>query len=125
MLIRFLLQQNIMAIFSNGGFSSPDVYLFFFLLLLPCLSVPFNCFVIKDNIRKKASIARSMYLTLSVVDLVACPYIASHCRSLLDFGDPRSALLTARNLTITPLLKQTVFSVPPTQLCTFLATIGP
>ena len=74
-----------MAVFSEGGVSSPDIYIgvSFLSLLLICTFL--NSLVLLDNYHKKSSIARSLFLCLSATDLLAgwlvlAPYLINVLR---------------------------------------------
>eukprot|EP00116_Pleurobrachia_bachei_P006166 sb/3466428/ len=64
-----------MAIFSEGGTTSPDFPLFLILLLLPCISIPLNLLVLKDNYKKQPSIARTLHFILGSFDLLSVPVV--------------------------------------------------
>ena len=59
-----------MAIFSDGGTTFPDFFLFLLLVFIAVTSTILNSVVFLHNYRKAASIARTLYLGLSAIDLV-------------------------------------------------------
>ena len=61
-----------MAILSEGGTSSPDLYIALCFLLLPLISTPLNSLVLLHNYKKPKSVARLLYMGLAAVDLLAC-----------------------------------------------------
>ena len=61
-----------MAMFSAGGFTSPDIWIVISILLIASVSLLLNPLVIRHNIRKKRSLARDLYVTLSTTDLITC-----------------------------------------------------
>ena len=60
-----------MAMFSDGGFSSPDVIIVVLMDLIAFISIFLNPFVFKQNYLKKRSIARDLYLALSMTDFLS------------------------------------------------------
>ena len=61
-----------MAVFSEGGTSSPDLYISLGLLLLTLISTPLNSLVLLHNYKKPNSVARILYMGLATADLLAC-----------------------------------------------------
>ena len=61
-----------MALFSNGGFTSPDLPIFLLLLLFLLLSSLLNPLVFLHNLRKRPSLPRALFITLTVADFAAC-----------------------------------------------------
>ena len=57
--------------FSDGGFSSPDIFLALSIIFVALISISLNPFVFKHNYFKKKSIARDLYLTLSAQDFIS------------------------------------------------------
>ena len=57
--------------FSDGGFSSPDIILALSIIFVALISISLNPFVFKHNYFKKKSIARDLYLTLSAQDFIS------------------------------------------------------
>ena len=67
-----------MAMLSEGGITSPDIWIVIVLNLIATVSVILNPLVFKHNISKKRSIARDLYLVLSASDflssvVITCP----------------------------------------------------
>ena len=60
-----------MAILSEGGLTSPDIFIVIVLNLIALISVILNPLVFKHNISKKRSIARDLYLVLSASDFLS------------------------------------------------------
>ena len=61
-----------MAMFSEGGLTSPDIWIVVTIILAASISILLNPLVIRHNIRKKRSIARDLYMALSTTDLISC-----------------------------------------------------
>ena len=61
-----------MAACSEGGTSSPDLYIALCLLLSTLISTPLNSLVFLHNYKKSSSIARTLYMGLATVDQLAC-----------------------------------------------------
>ena len=59
-----------MAMLSDGGFSSPDIYIALSIIFVALISISLNPFVFKHNYLKKKSVARDLYLTLSAQDFI-------------------------------------------------------
>ena len=66
-----------MAMLSEGGLSSPDIWIVLVLNLTALISVILNPLVFKHNISKKRSIARDLYLVLSASDFLSSVVISS------------------------------------------------
>ena len=62
-----------MAVFSNGGVTTPDLYIGISCILLVLLCTVLNSLVFRHNYLKKKtmSVARNLYLCLSATDLVS------------------------------------------------------
>ena len=60
-----------MAVFSEGGVTSPDIYIGVSCICLLLLSTILNSRVFYHNYRKHSSVARTLYLCLSATDLIA------------------------------------------------------
>ena len=58
-----------MAMFSEGGLTSPDIWIVIGITLTASVSILLNPLVFRHNIRKKRSIARDLYMALSTTDL--------------------------------------------------------
>ncbi|KAL5249116.1 hypothetical protein ACHWQZ_G018075 [Mnemiopsis leidyi] len=63
-----------MAMFSNGGITSPDIWMVISFILIALISIVLNPLVFRHNFYKKSSIARALYMTLSATDFVASIY---------------------------------------------------
>ena len=61
-----------MALFSDGGFSSPDIWIVVAINLTASISLVLNLLVSRHNFYKKRSISRDMYMALSVTDFITC-----------------------------------------------------
>lgn len=57
-----------MALYSQGGFSSPDVYIGLFALLLTIASMILNALVFVYNYKKHKSVPRFLFMVLSSID---------------------------------------------------------
>ena len=66
-----------MAILSEGGLTSPDIFIVILLNLIALISIILNPLVFKHNISKKRSIARDLYLVLSASDFTSSVVISS------------------------------------------------
>ena len=64
-----------MALFSEGGFSSPDIYIIIYLIFLSAIGVTLNMTVIRRNLRRSPSVARNLYLSLFITDFLSCATI--------------------------------------------------
>ena len=60
-----------MAVFSEGGVTSPDIYIGVSCICLLLFSTVLNSRVFYHNYRKHSSLARTLYLCLSATDLIA------------------------------------------------------
>ena len=60
-----------MAVFSEGGVTSPDIYIGVSCICLLLFSTVLNSRVFYHNYRKHSSVARTLYLCLSATDLIA------------------------------------------------------
>ena len=61
-----------MAMFSDGGVSSPDIWILITTILVALISLVFNPMVFRHNLYKKtSSIARELYMILSVSDFAS------------------------------------------------------
>ena len=58
-----------MAVFSDGGSTSPDIYIGVSCIILLLLCTVLNSRVFYHNFRKQSSVARTLYLCLSAADL--------------------------------------------------------
>ena len=63
---------HVMAMFSDGGVTSPDIWIVIFIIIIALISIVLNPLVFRHNFYKRKSIARDLYLALSVVDLLTC-----------------------------------------------------
>ena len=62
----------VMAMFSEGGLTSPDIWIVIAITLTSSISLLLNPLVFRHNIRKKRSIARDLYMALSATDFISC-----------------------------------------------------
>ena len=60
-----------MAIFSDGGFTSPDVWIGSTSILLALISLFLNPVVFRHNLLKNRSISRDLHLSLSTADFIS------------------------------------------------------
>ena len=60
-----------MAVFSEGGITSPDIYIGVSCICLLLLSTVLNSRVFYHNYKKHSSVARTLYLCLSATDLIS------------------------------------------------------
>ena len=60
-----------MAMFSDGGITSPDLIIVVVMDLIAFISILLNPFVFKQNYLKKRSIARDLYMALSMTDFLS------------------------------------------------------
>ena len=66
-----------MAMLSDGGFSSPDIWILIATILVALISLVFNPLVFKHNLNKKtSSIARELYMVLSASDFASSIVLA-------------------------------------------------
>ena len=56
--------------FSEGGVTSPDIWIVISIIIIALISIVLNPLVFRHNFYKKKSIARDLYLALSVTDFV-------------------------------------------------------
>ena len=66
-----------MAVYSNGGFSSPDILLVISLVLSASVSCLLNPIVFRHNLKKKRSLPRDLYLALSATDFLTGTVLTS------------------------------------------------
>ena len=59
-----------MAVFSDGGVSSPDIYIAVSCICVIIVCTVLNSLVFYHNLQKKSSVARNLYLFLSAADLL-------------------------------------------------------
>ena len=59
-----------MAVFSDGGVSSPDIYISVSYICVIIACTVLNSLVFVHNFQKKSSVARNLYLFLSAADLL-------------------------------------------------------
>ena len=59
-----------MAVFSDGGVSSPDIYISVSYICVIIVCTVLNSLVFVHNFQKKSSVARNLYLFLSAADLL-------------------------------------------------------
>ena len=76
-----------MAVFSEGGFSSPDIWLMITYDMFALLSILLNPLVFKNNIGKKRSLPRDLFLALSTVDFVTS--VVMGCVATAQFSTPK------------------------------------
>eukprot|EP00116_Pleurobrachia_bachei_P003540 sb/3463802/ len=70
-----ILIDPVMAMWSNGGTTYPDVLFTLGLLLSALIGIPLNSLALYRNYKKPANIARTLYLLLQVVDLGTCLFV--------------------------------------------------
>ena len=61
-----------MAMFSDGGITSPDIWIVISIIIIALISIVLNPLVFRHNFYKKKSLARDLYMALSVVDFLTC-----------------------------------------------------
>ena len=61
-----------MALLSEGGLSSPDIWIAVAVILTASISIILSPLVFNHNLRKKRSIARDLYMALSAADFITC-----------------------------------------------------
>ena len=61
-----------MALFSDGGVSSPDIWIVVLMLLISLVGAVLNPLVFRHNLKKKRSLPRDLYLSLSSTDFLSC-----------------------------------------------------
>ena len=66
-----------MAVYSNGGFTTPDIWLVISLILIASVSGVLNPIVFRHNLKKKRSLPRDLYLALSATDFVSSIVLTS------------------------------------------------
>ena len=66
-----------MALFSEGGMTSPDIWIIVVIILIAFISTIFNPLVFKHSCQKKKSIARDLFMVLSSADFVTSIVIAT------------------------------------------------
>ena len=59
-----------MAVFSEGGWTSPDIYIGISCICLVVICTVLNSLVFLHNYHKNSSVARNLYLCLSATDLL-------------------------------------------------------
>ena len=59
-----------MAMFSEGGVTSPDIWIVISIIIIALISVVLNPLVFRHNFYKKNSIARDLYMVLSTTDFL-------------------------------------------------------
>eukprot|EP00116_Pleurobrachia_bachei_P007817 sb/3468079/ len=67
-----------MALFADGGFSTPDIYIVIYLVILSVLGITLNGTVIYRNLFKPSTIARNLYLSLFITDFLTCATLTTH-----------------------------------------------
>ena len=60
-----------MALLSEGGLTSPDIWIAIMINIVALISILLNPLVFKHNFRKKRSIARDLYMSLSATDFLS------------------------------------------------------
>ena len=60
-----------MAVFSDGGVTSPDIYIGVACICIVIVCTILNSLVFFHNYQKKRSVARTLYLCLSATDIVS------------------------------------------------------
>ena len=60
-----------MAMFSEGGSSSPDIWMILLTIVIAGISVLLNPLVFRHNYHKRRSIARDLFMALSVTDFIS------------------------------------------------------
>ena len=66
-----------MAMFSEGGVSSPDIWIVISIIIIALISIVLNPLVFRHNFYKKKSIARDLYMALSATDLITSIFTAT------------------------------------------------
>ena len=56
--------------FSDGGVTSPDIWIVISITIIALISLLLNPLVFRHNLRKKSSIARDLYMALSTTDFI-------------------------------------------------------
>ena len=74
-----------MAMFSDGGVTSPDIWIVITIMLTASISIFLNPLVFRHNIRKRRSIARDLYMTLSTTDFISSIVLSTVlCKRILQ-----------------------------------------
>ena len=60
-----------MAMFSEGGLTSPDIWIAIAVILTASISILLNPLVFRHNVLKQRSIARDLYMVLSTTDFIS------------------------------------------------------
>ena len=66
-----------MAMFSEGGLTSPDIWVVTTIVLISVISLLLNPLVLRHNLRKKKSVARDLFIALSGTDLITSVVVTS------------------------------------------------
>ena len=66
-----------MAMFSEGGVTSPDIWIVISIIIIALISIVLNPLVFRHNYYKKKSIARDLYMALSATDFFTSIFICS------------------------------------------------
>ena len=61
-----------MAMLSDGGLTSPDIWIVISIIIIALISIVLNPLVFRHNFYKKKSIARDIYMVLSTTDFLSC-----------------------------------------------------
>ena len=121
-----------MAVFSKGGFTSPDLYIGISCIVLTLICTGLNFVVFRHNYIKKSSVARTLYLLLSATDLATAwfllaaysVYILEECKPDDDgCGKPdyyRGARKSSTELAVYTIFSWTM-SLCPAHITAFLA----
>ena len=71
--------------FSEGGLTSPDIWIVITIIVTASISILLNPLVFRDNIRKKRSIARDLYMALSATDFFSSIVLSAFlCQRILQ-----------------------------------------
>ena len=74
-----------MAAYSNGGLTSPDIWMVVSLVAIATISCLLNPLVFRHNINKKKSLPRDLYLALSATDFLSSVFLTSFfCYGILQ-----------------------------------------
>ena len=60
-----------MAMFSEGGVTSPDIWIVISIIIIALISIVLNPLVFRHNFYKKKSLARDLYMALSATDFLS------------------------------------------------------
>ena len=60
-----------MALLSEGGLTSPDIWIAIMINIVALISILLNPLVFRHNFRKKRSIARDLYMSLSATEFLS------------------------------------------------------